>query len=64
MKNTKKKSTGGRNPLPKGEKKQEVRLFIKGSKIRALGGLKQVKNKLYQSLDAPNINVPITESQK
>ena len=39
-KSSKKKGAGGRDPLPKGTKKQRVVVFIEGGKIEARGGMK------------------------
>ena len=45
----KKKGAGGRTPLPIGQRKLRVEVFIEGDKIEARGGLDAMKQHLYQS---------------
>lgn len=46
---SKKKGAGGRTPLPIGQRKLRVEVFIEGDKIEARGGLDAMKQHLYQS---------------
>jgi hypothetical protein len=45
---TKKKHAGGRTPLPDGQRKERVEVFIEGDKIKARGGMDAMKQHLYQ----------------
>lgn len=43
------KGYGGRNPLPEGQRKIRVEVFIEGDRIKARGGMDAMKQHLYQS---------------
>lgn len=43
----KRKGAGGRTPLPDGQRKVRVEVFIEGEKIEARGGMDAMKQHLY-----------------
>lgn len=45
------KAKSGRNFLPEGEKKEVIRIFIKGKRVKELGGIKACKEKAEKHLN-------------
>ena len=48
-----KRKNSGRKPVA--DKKQQVCLYIKQSKIKKLGGLDAIKNKIYKYIDSTSL---------
>lgn len=45
------KYRGGRTPMPEGERKELVQLFIPGKHIEAMGGMDELRRKLIEFVE-------------